>query len=319
MSKWTGAMTTAMELSSAASEEATRAGSPEVDVDHLFLALVLSGGAAGDLLRSYGVTIDAARTAIDAEQTDQLASLGISAPDVTPRQLTPAYQTRLDWTPRAREVLKRTSSPFDGLALLRGVITERSGTVTRLLRRLDVDLEPLLERLFQEPASPAQRTDSSHAGRRGIVCVTGFIPAPLDDVWAVVNDPARIPEWDDFTGTVTPSDRLDTWTARPQKVTAAGEKVPLKHPAEIVQLLADDQTHRVIREVSWPTRRHATNQIVTITLTRQSLGCRIEITSSLRGARGVRRMMHLALTPLQRLIMRSMLTQQIASLSRIFR
>lgn len=55
--------TAAVRVSRAAEREARRAGHPQADLDHLFLALVTDGGVAGRVLRDAGVGLDAVRDA----------------------------------------------------------------------------------------------------------------------------------------------------------------------------------------------------------------------------------------------------------------
>ena len=63
-------------LTTAATDEAARAGHGEVDVDHVLLALLVSGGVSTRILSLAGLDLAAARTAlVDVQQRD-LASLG---------------------------------------------------------------------------------------------------------------------------------------------------------------------------------------------------------------------------------------------------
>ena len=77
MSKLTTTAATAHTLSLTAMEEASRLGQRTADIDHLFLALVVSEQRAGQVLRSLGITLDSAREAVVTQHAEQLASLGI--------------------------------------------------------------------------------------------------------------------------------------------------------------------------------------------------------------------------------------------------
>ncbi|MDO5093178.1 MAG: Clp protease N-terminal domain-containing protein [Propionibacteriaceae bacterium] len=83
MSKFATSALTNMKLSITATEEASRRGERTVSVDHLFLALVVDDGAAGRTLRGIGISLDAARQAVEAQHVAQLAAIGVAvAPPV---------------------------------------------------------------------------------------------------------------------------------------------------------------------------------------------------------------------------------------------
>ena len=79
MSKFVQAAQTSQVLSLTALEEASRQGLREADIEHLFLALVLSDQVAGRVLREMGIGIDDARRAVREQHDAQLASLGVRA------------------------------------------------------------------------------------------------------------------------------------------------------------------------------------------------------------------------------------------------
>jgi len=82
MSKFVRAAQTSQSLSLAAMEEASRAGLRVADLEHLFLALVISDQPAGGSLRSMGIDLDGARRAVEEAHAAQLASLGVLPGDV---------------------------------------------------------------------------------------------------------------------------------------------------------------------------------------------------------------------------------------------
>ncbi len=109
MSRITAAAATSHTLSVTAMEEASRLGQHKVDIDHMLLALVVSEQVAGQVLRSFGVTLDAAREAVDTQHAEQLASLGIRTEMPTPGRIT-FHETGIsEWSPRAQEVIKSSA------------------------------------------------------------------------------------------------------------------------------------------------------------------------------------------------------------------
>ena len=100
MSKFTRAASTSHTLSLAAMEEASRLGQRTADIDHLFLALALSEQAAGQVLRSFGITLDSAREAVAAQHTAQLASLGVETVVPEPGSIVFHKTGGYEWSPR---------------------------------------------------------------------------------------------------------------------------------------------------------------------------------------------------------------------------
>ncbi|OKL54937.1 hypothetical protein BSZ39_01280 [Bowdeniella nasicola] len=107
MTKNTTALAAVHTLSLAAIEEASRRGEHAVGVEHLFLALVLNGQAAGQTLRSFGITLELARAAVDAQHADQLSLLGIHTQMPAPGPVTIHKTSGYEWSPGALEVIKR--------------------------------------------------------------------------------------------------------------------------------------------------------------------------------------------------------------------
>ncbi len=108
MSKFTDAAATSHTLSIAAMEEASRVGQRTADIDHLFIALVLNEQTAGQVLRSLGITLSAARDAVDKQHAEQLAALGVQAV-AEPGKIV-FHETRgCEWQERAVELIRRAS------------------------------------------------------------------------------------------------------------------------------------------------------------------------------------------------------------------
>ncbi|GAA1120948.1 SRPBCC family protein [Arthrobacter flavus] len=217
MSRFTRYATTSQSLSLAAMEEASRRGLREADLQDLFLALTLSGQSAGRVLRDLGITIDAGRTAVEEYQKEQIASLGINA------SLPPAGDIVLpkaggyELSKRARDLIGRAGDKgrtADAAAVLRELLDEPSGVVTDLLEQLNTTPAMVIAAL-DTPSTPPVQNKGTRSRRRG-ECTVGnesFVPAPINDVWGLLSDPERIPEWDPMAGTVEPT--LDETVSSP--------------------------------------------------------------------------------------------------------
>ena len=199
MSKFLRAASTSHVLSVAAMEEASRLGQRDADLEHLLIALTLSEQPAGQVLRSLGITVDACRRAIADLQVHQLSSLGVQAEHATPGTITFHETNGYEWTPRAQKVIVRASSKHnlgDAHAVLYELLAEQSGLIDDLLHRMGSGRTQVLARLDEmketRTAVPARR-------RGG---VETFIPAPPDQVWALLMEPKRMPEWDPIAASV---------------------------------------------------------------------------------------------------------------------
>lgn len=111
MTKFTEAAATSQALSITAMEEASRFSQRTADLDHLFLALVLSEQTAGQLLRDMGVTLGAARQAVADTHSSQLASLGIHAELPQADRITFHESGGYEWSERASAILSAATSP----------------------------------------------------------------------------------------------------------------------------------------------------------------------------------------------------------------
>lgn len=109
MSKLSRSAATAQKLSITAMEEASRFGQRTADIDHLLIALTVNEETAGQILRSLGVTIEATREAVSAENTHQLASLGIHADLPSAGPIVFHQTSGYEWSNRGSEIFKRAS------------------------------------------------------------------------------------------------------------------------------------------------------------------------------------------------------------------
>ena len=221
-------------LSIAAKEEHQRFGHPQIDVEHLFLALLVVGGESGRVLGALGVTLHGAREAAERVHVEQIGSLGLAAPVASLASSTipdpNASETR--WSDRALKVLRQDNPTGDDRALLTHLLDEPSGHVLRIVQQLGISESVIRESidLYEDDAEPA----SAEARAAGIpaahwenVVYSGHIPVAPNLVWALVSDPARRVEWDGLyyesavlgnDGVLTTSARMTRPDGKPSKI-----------------------------------------------------------------------------------------------------
>ncbi|WP_105032983.1 SRPBCC family protein [Arthrobacter ruber] len=206
MSRFTRFAATSQSLSLTAMEEASRRGLREADLEDLFLALVLSDQPAGRALRELGITIGSARAAVEDYQKKQIASLGITA-SLPPSGDIVFHETGgYEWSKRALKLIERAGKKgrtADADAVLRELLDEPSGLIRELLGGLGTTPSAVLAELDRTPA-PAPIALVAPTRRRGELrgVNASFIPAPVDEVWALLSDPARVPEWEPAIGAI---------------------------------------------------------------------------------------------------------------------
>ncbi|RRD04311.1 SRPBCC family protein [Arachnia propionica] len=156
-------------ISALAEEEQQRSTHPEVDADHLLLALLGLDGAVSDALRQQGVTLEAARQACE-------------------RIHTPHHEEDSPGEARYRDGIRATleraaSQTLPDVALLQLLLQDPSERVKQVLQELHITYEnlrlPALKGIPHEVQFTHQRV----------------IPASPKTVWAVVSDPTRLHEW----------------------------------------------------------------------------------------------------------------------------
>jgi uncharacterized protein YndB with AHSA1/START domain len=182
------------EMSVLAEDEQRRSGHPEIDVEHLFLALVSIGGPVTDALTDRGVSLVTAREAFEQLHAHRLSSLGIVAPrteNSSPR--IPEGNTRGGFVYRAgvRKTLEfAAGQPSPDVALLTALINEPSAHIAEVLHELGVEPDRLALSATQDTGR-ADRSERSTEYRR-------FIAASPASAWAMVSDPSRWLEWNGF-------------------------------------------------------------------------------------------------------------------------
>jgi len=328
MSKFTEAAAVSQTLSLAAMEEASRLGIRNADIDHLFLALTLDAGNAGQVLRGLGVTLDVARDAVAAERTDHLESLGVASIDAagsTGEQRIVFHETQgYDWTDRAVDVLKRASSGVhDGRssAVLRCLLTEPSGTIGALLSRLGVDTADLRARLDEaDGIRPADDERGRSRGPHG--SMSAFVPAPPADLWMLVSDAMRIPEWDGAVGQVARgTDNEDEWDAAAPTHAPDGKPLRIKDEFRRIRIRREqvDAPVRVTWRMSYPDARAANERVIRFELEEAAGGTQMRIHFGWERTARRRTVLGWLLQPLARLVIFIQLTQISSGLSRVFR
>lgn len=229
-------------LSITAGEEASRLGERAMDIDHLFLALTLSDQTAGQVLRSLGFTLDAARRALAEQREDALATLGLTLDAPEPGAITYADGGDYAWSDRAQAVLHRSTekdraaerkNSGDAAAILRALLEEPSGLITDLLQRMGGSPEAIVHALDGAEILPIHRT--SPATTAGYLSTAeAFLPAPIAAVWALLADPARRPEWDEAIESIEVSEvgaegrPGDTWIAHGWRPRAGRKPRPMR-------------------------------------------------------------------------------------------
>jgi hypothetical protein len=332
MSKLTRAAATSQTLSLAAMEEASRFGVRDADIEHLFLALVIDGGVGGQVLRSLGITLSAARAAVADEHADRLASLGVSADVDESRRIVFHETAGYEWTDRAVAVLAPAwnSASADSAAVLRTLLAEPSGSITALLTRLGVEpaaVESLLDTTETVPRHSTARPDG---GRFLRSTHSTFVPAGTDEVRMLLSDPARIPEWDPSVGAVTASAGPTTddqdggvWEALSRTTAPDGKPLKVKeaYSRQRAELRTDAHRDALTWRMEYPDAPRSNTRVTTFALEPAAGGTQVAITFGWERPASRRRMPVLAalMRPLYRAVMFIQVTQISSGISRAFR
>jgi len=255
---------TSYDLTVAASEEASRFGVRDIEVEHVLLALVLDDGPAGRALRSTGITLHAARKAVADQQREQLAALGINTELPGDGRIRPAFQSGHEWTDRATKLLSDSGShgrKGGTEAVLRAALVERSGTIEDLLRRLGTTPGEIASRLDDAPDDPS--SGPSADGRLSRTR-TVFVPAPVDAVWDLVADPEQLPEWDMNLARVRAEHHA--WIGETRTAAPDGKRLKVRPDTvrqAISRTIADEPRH-VTWEMSYPDAPRANRRRIAI-------------------------------------------------------
>lgn len=135
-------------VAAAVREEASTDGRGLIEAEHLLLAL-----AANPRLQRLGLDREELASALDREENQSLAAVGVSADDLprasSPRTGSPRLATsaKLAIERAVKVTAKRAQRQVTPQTLLLGVISAERGRVPRTLQVADIDIDELRARL----------------------------------------------------------------------------------------------------------------------------------------------------------------------------
>ncbi|MDF2558961.1 MAG: hypothetical protein K0R99_407 [Microbacterium sp.] len=325
MSRFIQAAATMHTLSLAAMEEASRFGIRDADIDHLLLALTIDPGTGGQVLRGMGVGLEETRMAVAAQHAAQLDLVGIASDTDDPGRIVFHETSGYEWTARAIAVIKEASRGDrrgDSAAVLRTLLDEPSGLIEQILQRLDVDQDALrsrLDELRQLDLTPPSASDvPALSGAR-----TVFIPAGLDDVWALLSSAGRIPEWDQGVTDVRAAEADGWWDALTRTITPDGRRIQVKDDfrRQRIECVRCDEPHDVAWRFTRPDAPRANPRRIDFGLEHAAGGTQLRITVAWEPAarRRGRRIVRALLKPVHRFFLFIQLTQIESGITRVFR
>ncbi|MGO2482523.1 SRPBCC family protein [Glutamicibacter ardleyensis] len=332
MSKFIDAAATSHTLSVVAMEEASRFGQRSTDIDHMLLALVVSEQVAGQVLRSAGITLEAARDAVAGQHSAQLASLGISTGLPSQGRIVFHETGGYVWSDRALEVLKRASDGEkrgDAAAVLRELVAEPSGMIDQILQRLGFAPDLVIARLDEVQRYPALTPKRTIQSGRRSGAVGAFVPAGLEQVWDLLANPSRMSEWEPTIGEVALNKTQkeaqigDQWTAHSRTRRSDGKLIRIKpeFQTQNVELVACSDETLIEWQFTYPDSTQADAKRVRIELEPAAGGTQLSI--SLKWDRNSNRPAHpirgLLISPLVRFGIWMQLSQLSGGISRAFR
>lgn len=330
MSKFTVTAATMQTLSRAAAEEASRLGDRTGDIDHLLLAIVVSEQVGGQVLRTLGITLERAREAVESQHAEQLGSLGIRANASGPGRITFHEVPEFSWNQRALDLLGRAGQGEkrgDAAAVLRELLDERSGLIEAILERLDntpEQVRDLLDEAGRFPATPQHVFDPRSSSGTG----ESHVPAPLDEVWNLLADPTRMPEWEYASGSVedVPAELAvgSAWTVHALETAPDGKSMRVRPDRQNwrVELSALEPRRAIEWTTTWFDAPTSNTRRVRIELEPSAGGTHLLISLAWQRKPGARRALPLvrwAMRPLVRAAIWLQISQLGASIGRVFR
>lgn len=332
MSKFVRAAQTSQSLSLVAMEEASRLGLREADIEHMFLALVISDQSAGRALRNLGIDLDAARHAVEEQRQAQLASLGIEASFPEAGRIVFHETDGYQWSKRASDLIARSGGKEkegDAAAVLRELVAEPSGLIADVLRRLGTTPDTVLEQLDQPDLLASSSAAVAPAATKVKGRVSGstetFVPAPVERVWEFLADPAHVPEWEMSVGSIelTGQDATPGSVWRGHAPISRPDGKPLKIKPEFrrrsIELVEALRPDRVVWRFAYPDTSRSRPTLTEFVLTETTGGAQVTITTSWFRYRGWRRLIGLPLRPAQKFLVWIGLFQTGSAISRAFR
>jgi hypothetical protein len=271
-------------LMTAATDEAARAGHGEVDVDHVLLGLLVTGGPSTELLARAGLDLAAARAALAEREREESASV----PAPRSGHAFGAGTAALPWSDRARRALASLPGAAPDTGMLEAVLADEDGPARRLLGRAGIDADALLggDRKAVPSAPPAavgsRRWSSSH---------TRTVAVPRAQLWQLLADPQRRREWDDSVAQVRLLEDGSFETLDAVAVTLARPGEPVEDPGLV-------STHRVVaraegRLLEWETRypNRGHTEWLRVELEDAGTGTRLTIRHAFSRTAGLRRLL----------------------------
>lgn len=329
MSKFVRVAQTSQSLSLAAMEEASRLGLRTADIEHLFLALVITDQSAGRAVRDLGIDLDTARRAVEEQHAAQLASLGIEASFPEAGRIVFHETDGYEWSKRAADLIARSADKDkagDAAAVLRELVAEPSGLIAGILERLGTDPAALLEQLDALDSSKPATAPAAAAVRGRISGSTEtFVPAPIERVWDYLAEPTNIPHGEMSVGSIEDA-RQDAavgavWTglARERRPDGKPVKVRPKFRRRRIELVAARRSERIAWSFAYPDAPRSSSALTEFSLAPTNGGTQVSITTSWSRRPGWRRVVGLPLRPIQKFIVWITLFQTGGALSRAFR
>jgi hypothetical protein len=282
-------------LTIAATDEAARAGHGEVDVDHVLLALLVSGGVSTGVLCDAGLDLTAARTALAEVQRADLASLGVTTP-VPPPLAGHTYgvgTAALPWSDRARRAVAPMTEAGPDTRVLAAILSDEHGPACRLLEQAGADAAYVraAAALATARALPAAEGPSSAGGSRTWSSAhSRTVAVPRVDLWPVVREPLRRPEWDNTVAQVTIRDAQSFETLDAVARTLAAPGQPIEDPGLVAtHVVTDELEGRLVEwEVRYPSRGHT--EWLRVELEDDGAGSRLTLRHAFSRPRGVLRL-----------------------------
>lgn len=326
MSKPARMLVTSHQLSLAAMEEASRTGERTADLEHLLMALSLSEQPAGQVLRGLGVSLTALRQAVAHQREADLGLLGVEVMD-GPEQRIVFHETGgYAWSDRAMRVLDKVGAGDGGAsAVFLSLLEEPSGRIEQILARLDVTVDDVRARLADAAGVVPAGARFTRTDRVIARTSQAFVPAAVEDVWALVADPARLPEWDLNVSEVE-SAGSGPWHAHTRTRRPDGKEIRLGQGLgrQFVQLIEREEGTRVAWRFGYPERPDLNTRLVALALEAAAGGTQLSITVAweLTGQRSrgpLRVAIGWILRPATRFALWMQADQVASSISRVFR
>ena len=236
-----------------------------------------------------------------------------------------------EWDEPSLEVLRRASSGSqrgDAAAVLRELLDEPSGLIENLLQRLGVEPETIRLRLSEVELLPAATLNQRPPGKGLSGTSESFVPAPIEQVWALLADPTRPPEWDPSIGSVVPDTAGHSCAsgeeflalARSERPDGKPIRVSPKYRRQRVELLDQDEPSRIAWRFSYPDAERANSRGISVALEPAAGGTHLRISLSWDRAANQRfSPLGWLLRPLARFSIWMQLSQLGGTISRAFR